>query len=126
MANKFSIYSLSKGKPGKKFTIKQFLELTKLADKKPGGALTNKSITFDDEYVYYADSQQEISILKKLISHKCFKKIRGQVFKIPYKFSGKNKSYYPDFVLLTNTNKIVVMEVKEIADMGSKINLRKY
>jgi len=122
----FSIYGLAKGKPGKKYTIKQFLQITKNAKKKPGGSNTDKTLKLDDGYIYVADSQQEISTLKKLISHDAFKRLRGQCINIPYKFGGKTHNYYPDFILLTQTNKIVIMEVKEVAQMNTKQNLRKY
>ncbi len=122
----FSLYALASGKPGKKFTIKAFLQITKNAKKKPGGANTEKTIKLDDGYVYEADSQQEISTLKKLISHDAFKRLRGQCINIPYRYGGKNHNYYPDFIILTQTNKIIIMEVKEIAQMSTKQNLKKY
>ena len=122
---KFSLYSLASGKPGKKYTVKQFLELTKNGKKKPGGSNTNKTIMLPDGYVYHADSQQEIAVIKKLISRDAFKRLRGQCLSIPYKYLGKH-DYYPDFVILTNTNKVVIMEVKEVAQMNSKENVKKY
>ena len=122
----FSLYGLASGKPGKKFTIKSFLQITKDAKKKPSGANTDKTIKLDDGYVYQADSQQEISTIKKLIYHDAFKRLRGQCINIPYKFGGKTHNYYPDFVILTQTNKIIIMEVKEVAQMSSKQNIRKY
>ena len=122
----FSLYGLASGKPGKKFTIKAFLQITKNAKKKPGGANTEKTIKLEDGYVYEADSQQEISTLKKLISHDAFKRLRGQCINIPYKYGGKTHNYYPDFIILTQTNKIIIMEVKEIAQMSTKQNLKKY
>ena len=122
----FSLYGLASGKPGKKFSIKAFLQLTKDAKKKPTGANTDKTIELDDGYVYEADSQQEISTIKKLIYHDAFKRLRGQCINIPYKFGGKTHNYYPDFVILTQTNKIIIMEVKEVAQMNSKQNIRKY
>ena len=122
----FSLYALASGKPGKKFTIKDFLQITKNAKKKPGGSNTEKTVKLDDGYIYEADSQQEISTLKKLISHDTFKRLRGQCINIPYRFGGKAHNYYPDFIILTKTNKIIVMEVKEIAQMNSKQNIRKY
>ena len=122
----FSLYGLASGKPGKKFSIKTFLEITKNAKKKPGGANTDKTIKLPDGYIYEADSQQEISTLKKLISHDTFKRLRGQCINIPYRFGGKLHNYYPDFIILTQTNKIVILEVKEIAQMNTKQNLRKY
>lgn len=122
----FSLYALASGKPGKKFSIKAFLEITKSAKKKPGGANTERTIKLSDGYVYEADSQQEISTLKKLISHDVFKRLRGQCINIPYKYGGKTHNYYPDFVILTQTNKIIIMEVKEIAQMNAKQNIRKY
>ena len=122
----FSLYALASGKPGKKFTIKAFLQITKNAKKKPGGANTEKTIKLDDGYVYEADSQQEISTLKKLISHDAFKRLRGQCINIPYRYGGKTHNYYPDFIILTQTNKIIIMEVKEIAQMNTKQNIKKY
>ena len=122
----FSLYGLASGKPGKKFTIKSFLQITKDAKKKPSGSNTDKTIKLDDGYVYQADSQQEISTIKKLIYHDAFKRLRGQCINIPYKFGGKTHNYYPDFVILTQTNKIIIMEVKEVAQMSSKQNIRKY
>lgn len=122
----FSLYGLASGKPGKKFTIKAFLQITKNAKKKPGGANTEKTIKLNDGYVYEADSQQEISTLKKLISHDAFKRLRGQCINIPYKYGGKTHNYYPDFIILTQTNKIIIMEVKEIAQMNTKQNIKKY
>ena len=122
----FSLYGLASGKPGKKFTIKAFLQITKNAKKKPGGANTEKTIKLKDGYIYEADSQQEISTLKKLISHDAFKRLRGQCINIPYRYGGKNHNYYPDFIILTQTNKIIIMEVKEIAQMSTKQNLKKY
>ena len=122
----FSLYGLASGKPGKKFTIKAFLQITKNAKKKPGGANTEKIIKLDDGYIYEADSQQEVSTLKKLISHNAFKRLRGQCINIPYKYGGKTHNYYPDFIILTQTNKIIIMEVKEIAQMNTKQNIRKY
>ena len=122
----FSIYALASGKPGKKFTIKQFLEITKNAKKKPGGSNTSKSIKLNDGYIYEADSQQEISTLKKLMSHDSFKRLRGQCISIPYRYAGKDRNYFPDFIMLTHTNKIVIMEVKEVAQMCTKQNIKKY
>ena len=122
----FSIYALASGKPGKKFTIKQFLEITKNAKKKPGGSNTSRTIKLNDGYIYEADSQQEISTLKKLMSHDSFKRLRGQCISIPYRYGGKDHNYYPDFIMLTHTNKIVIMEVKEVAQMCTKQNIKKY
>lgn len=121
----FSIYSLAKGKPGKKFTIKEFLEITS-KDKKPGGHRTSYELKLDNGYVYKADSKQEISTLKKLISHDAFKRLKGQCISIPYRFGGKDHLYYPDFIFLTNTNKIIILEVKEVAQMNTKVNIKKY
>ena len=122
----FSLYALASGKPGKKFTVKQFLEITKRAKKKPGGAQTDLTMKLSDGYVYEADSKQEMSVLKKLIKHDAFLKLRGQCINIQYRYAGKNHNYYPDFIILTQTNKIIIMEVKEIAQMNVKQNIRKY
>lgn len=122
----FSLYGLASGKPGRKFTIKEFLAITKNAKKKPGGPNTDKTIKLSDGYIYEADSKQEIATLKKLISHDAFKRLRGQCINIPYKYNGDMHNYYPDFIVLTQTNKIIIMEVKEIAQMNTKQNIRKY
>ena len=122
----FSIYALAKGKPGKKFTIKEFLTITKNAKKKPGGPLTDGKIMLDDGYVYEADSKQEITALKKLIYHKAFKRLRGQCIAVPYRYKRKINNYYPDFILLTQTNKIIVIEIKSVSEMNTKLNKRKY
>ena len=122
----FSLYALASGKPGKKFTIKQFLEITKSAKKKPGGSRTDLTIKLSDGYIYEADSKQEVSILRKLIKKDAFLKLRGQCINIPYRFAGENHNYYPDFIILTKTNRIVIMEAKEIVQMNVKQNLRKY
>lgn len=123
---KFSIYKLSEGKPGKEYTIKDFLKIYSESKKKPSRSNTKKAIELEDGYIYSADSQQEISILKKLISNKAFKRLRGQAPGIRYKYAGKQHYYYPDFFFITQTNKIVIMEAKEIAQMNSKENLKKY
>ena len=76
----------------------------------------------DEDYVYQADSQAEIRILKYLLSHGCVKKLRGQNYAIPY---GK-KTYYPDFVYLNHLNQIVILEVKSKGTFATAANLEKY
>ena len=122
---KFSLYAIASGKPGNKFTEKEFLKITGKVSK-PGGHNTDKTIEMDDGYVYHADSQQEISTIKKLVSSGNVKLLRGQCLKIKYIFEGEVHDYYPDVVVLTNTNKIVVIEIKEVVDMYVKRNERKY
>lgn len=122
----FSIYRLAKGKPGKTFSIKRFLDIYKQLPKRKLKKPKHEIQMPNDKYVYGADSQQEISVVKKLISHKCFKRLRGQCMDIEYKFNGKKHSYTPDILLLSNTNKIIVIEVKEVAEMSTKQNKAKY
>lgn len=123
----FSVYSIAEGKPGKKYTIKEFLKIYDSAKKRNNinhsGA---KQVTLDDGYVCTCDSDQEYKVLNKLIYHDYFKRLRTQAPAIEYKFGGKTHLYYPDFFFITNTNKIVIMEVKEIIEMNRKVNIRKY
>ena len=117
-----TLYQLAKGKPGKKVSKKEFVELFK--DNKPGGHKFEYQTK--DGYIYKADSRQEITLIKKLSSRFDYKALRGQCLSIPYKYKGKKREYYPDLVVLTKTNKIVIIEVKEVVQMVTKLNLRKY
>ena len=120
------IYNLASGKPGKKFTVKQFLEFTNNVVERPFGPNTDKKIKIDDKYTYFADSKQEVQIVNKLKSTNSYKKLRGQCLSIPYKYGGKQKTYIPDLVLLTKSNKIVIIEIKELSEMSSRVNQKKY
>ncbi len=122
----FSLYALASGKPGRKFSEQEFLELTSQAKFKPTRHLSERFVRLDDGYIYHADSSEEVVVIKKLITRKAFVRLRGQAFAIPYRFAGKDHEYYPDMVLLTKTGKIVFIEVKQLAQMNSKVNLRKY
>ncbi len=122
----FSLYAIASGKPGRKFTEEEFLALVSKAKTKPGGSRSARRIALSDGYVYCADSAEEAIVLKKLIAHKAFIRLRGQSFAIPYRFGGKDHEYYPDMVMLTNTGRIVFLEVKQVAQMNAKANQKKY
>ena len=47
---KIPIYNLANGKPGKRFTVKQFLEITSEIFERPFGPNTDKKIKIDDKY----------------------------------------------------------------------------
>ena len=119
----FSLYRLASGKPGIKVSVAQYLEIVS-RDR----VLKTHKVTYKlkDGYVYHGSSQEEIRVIKRLEKHDAFRKLRGQCLCIPYRFGGKNRRYYPDFVVLTKTGKVVIIEVKPIADMATKQNLKKY
>ena len=119
----FSLYLLASGKPGKPITEKEFLKITE--QDKP--FKTSKvSYRLKDGYIYQGSSQEEIKVIKRLESKDAFVKLRGQCIAIPYRFGGKDHVYYPDFIVLTKTGKVVIIEVKQIAQMTSKQNQKKY
>lgn len=121
----FSIYSLAKGKPGKKYTIKQFLDIYKKSEKRepPNPKF---EIPLEDGYVYKGDSNEEKTAINNLIKHDSFKRLRGQAPGIEYYYKGKYHTYFPDFFIITNSNKIIIIEIKQIAQMNSGENKAKY
>lgn len=114
---RFSLYDLCEGKPGEAITAKNFLKLTDTGKQTPGGF--RYKIKLPDGYEYKGQSAQEIKVIKKLLSHKAFRHLRGQCISIPDRYNAKNHCYYPDLILLTNSKKVVILEVKA----GGKVDL---
>lgn len=121
-----SIYGLAEGKPGRKYTVKQFKEITKNLIERKAGYNTDRTIIMEDGFGLPIDSKQEGRLANRLIREFAIKRLRGQCLAVPYEFGGKQYTYIPDFVALTSTNKIVVIEVKELAQMNSRRNHKKY
>ena len=120
-----SLYRIASGKPGKKFTMKEFLKITSEHEELKSGTGQYK-VEMPDGYIYRGSSKEELRVIRRLLENKAIKCLRGQCIPIPYRFGGKDHNYYPDLIVLTNTNKIVIVEVKQIAEMGTKVNQRKY
>ena len=125
MSKTVSLYALASGKPGKEFTKKEFIRKTNTGEVNPA-TKNGKSIpiTLKDGYVYLCGSKDERTFLRKIAdSCKC---IRGQCLPISYRFESKTHKYFPDLIILTKTNKIIIIEIKQISEMVSKLNRRKY
>ena len=54
------------------------------------------------------------------------KDIKSQSIRIDYEYNGRKHKYYPDFQILTNTNKLVIVEIKNFRGMFDRKNLIKY
>lgn len=119
----FSLYRLASGKPGKKYRKKEFLEIAS-----SGKEFKTSKVTYSlqDGYVYHGSSKEEVRLIKKLERLNAFASLRGQCIGIPYTYGGKRHTYYPDFLVLTKTGRILIIEVKQVADMSSRLNQKKY
>lgn len=79
---------------------------------------------FDTEVEY--ESSLEKEMLGRLQNCKFVKNIKTQSLKIKYEYNNKPYVYYPDFQILTNDKKIVVMEIKPVYNMMDKNVMIKY
>jgi hypothetical protein len=82
-----------------------------------------------DDWDFPCDSHEEIKFLKHLNKTTEYQAIRGQSFYIEYKSRRAKKKiskYYPDILMLTNENHIVIIEVKPLAQMSNYRVIDKY
>lgn len=86
------------------------------------GTLHLDSIDKDVEF----ESKSEKLFLEYLDQNKAVKNIKTQSLIIEYGTSKKPKKYYPDFILQTHDNKIIIVEIKAITEMSHHTNMRKY
>lgn len=114
----------------KEYSEKYFLNMADW-DKNPGGAVKYK-VKCNDGYIYKCNSKQERDVVSKLNKYPFIKHIRGQKLGIEYEFGNTTHTYYPDVVLYTISKHIIIIEVKQLYDLGvidvmvKMINARAY
>ncbi len=72
------------------------------------------------------ESNDERLFLEYLDENKAIKSIKTQSLCIDYELNKKPRKYYPDFVLLTNSENIIICEVKALTNMSYHMNVQKY
>lgn len=72
------------------------------------------------------ESNDEKIFLTYLNKQDYVKSIKTQSLLIEYKVGSKTKKYYPDFVVQTIHNHIIIVEIKAINQMTYYLNVRKY
>ena len=101
--------------------FKKEKEVTKINKNHIGKVYLN-SINKDVEF----ESKHEKLFLEYLDQNKAIKNIKTQSLLIEYGRANKQKKYFPDFVLQTHDNKIIIVEIKAITEMSHHTNMRKY
>lgn len=77
--------------------------------------------------VSYESERGEKMFLKHLDKHKYIKDIKTQSILITYGNNVKRKKkYYPDFIMLTHDNRVIICEVKAITNMSYYKSIEKY
>ena len=79
-------------------------------------------MNIDVEY----ESNLEKEILLKLDMIPCVIGIKTQSIEIQYEFKGRSYIYYPDIQILTNDNKLIIVEVKPLFYTLSQLVKAKY
>ncbi len=92
------------------------------SNSKFSGSIKLKKSKIKVEY----ESITERKILNMFDSFSFVKEIKTQSLVIPYITSGIECRYYPDIQILTNDNRIVIVEVKPLFYMMSKDSIFKY
>lgn len=86
-------------------------------------SITGSFIFNNIEYQY--ESLLEKRILKSLLKHNTFKRIKTQSLSIDYGY-GATFKYYPDIQAITHDNKFVIIEIKPLIKMCEYRNIRKF
>ena len=86
------------------------------------GQLYLESIDKEVEF----ESKPEKLFLEYLDQNKAVKDIKTQSLLIWYGTTKRPRKYYPDFVLHTHDNKIIIVEIKAITEMSHHTNMKKY
>jgi hypothetical protein len=86
------------------------------------GTVYLDSIKKEVEY----ESKPEKLFLEYLNQNKAVKNIKTQSLVIHYGTEKRPRKYYPDFILQTHENKIIILEIKAITEMSHHTNMKKY